>query len=213
MSHSRSRSFLDIKRTILLTRSFHNVSKMILANLYRDPTLECPTALHIRMTHVRLYDFTCKVGQSYVCKVLRHPNVGALYHGLLYSYKDSKDILWISEPGKPKRERDKIFVGKWDEKTHLDYAKNSKKSVVTRDPVAWCRWVIYLWVIQMSHFLLILFLAARYYTFTLPCGIPCAASCGPNAPTHAPTTAESTERPVIIHIPLLNIFLVHVQAS
>ena len=26
MSHSRSRSFLDIKRTILLTRSFHNVS-------------------------------------------------------------------------------------------------------------------------------------------------------------------------------------------
>jgi len=40
------------------------------------------------------------------------------------------------EAGKPKRERDEIFVGKWDEKTHLDYAKNSKKSVVTREPVA-----------------------------------------------------------------------------
>ena len=29
MSHSRSRSSLDIKRTILLTRSFHNVSKIL----------------------------------------------------------------------------------------------------------------------------------------------------------------------------------------
>merc|ERR1712168_926281 len=37
--------------------------------------------------------------------------------------------------GKPKRERDEIFVGKWDEQIHLDYAKNSKKSVVTREPV------------------------------------------------------------------------------
>ena len=30
---------------------------------------------------------------------------------------------------------DEIFFGKWDEKTHLDYAQNSKKSVVTREPV------------------------------------------------------------------------------
>ena len=43
--------------------------------------------------------------------------------------------MLLSEAGKPKRERDEIFVGKWDEKTHLDYAKNSKKSVVTREPV------------------------------------------------------------------------------
>ena len=42
----------------------------------------------------------------------------------------------LQEAGKPKRERDEIFVGKWDEQTHLDYAKNSKKSVVTREPVA-----------------------------------------------------------------------------
>ena len=50
----------------------------------------------------------------------------------------------------------------------------------------------------MSHLLLILFLAACYYTSTLPCGVPCAASCGPNTPTYAPTTAETTERPVIV---------------
>ena len=50
----------------------------------------------------------------------------------------------------------------------------------------------------MSYFLLILFLAACYYTSTLPCGVPCAASCGPNTPTYAPTTAETTERPVIV---------------
>ena len=43
---------------------------------------------------------------------------------------------YILEAGKPKRERDEIFVGKWDEQTHLDYAKNAKKSVVTREPIA-----------------------------------------------------------------------------
>ena len=53
----------------------------------------------------------------------------------LCNYKDSDNNLLLSEAGKPKRERDEIFVGKWDEKTHLDYAKNSKKSVVTREPV------------------------------------------------------------------------------
>jgi len=48
---------------------------------------------------------------------------------------DSDNNFLLLEAGKPKRERDEIFVGKWDEKTHLDYAKNSKKSVVTREPV------------------------------------------------------------------------------
>ena len=41
-----------------------------------------------------------------------------------------------SEAGKPKRERDEIFVGKWDEQTHMDYVKNLKKSVVKREPLA-----------------------------------------------------------------------------
>jgi len=57
-----------------------------------------------------------------------------------YEFCYGKHVLqyheWAAEAGKPKRERDEIFVGKWDEKTHLDYAKNSKKSVVTREAVA-----------------------------------------------------------------------------